>query len=491
MKIALVYAGIARIGWNSFNKFGPEDEESFFIPAGLMYIKAILQEDGSHEVDTLDLRMLEGPEEYEQKLVEGRYGLVCMSFLSPSRDYGVLAAKLAKQHGMTTIAGGIHASALPEDLVETGYFDSVVVGEGEKSIFEILSILEKGEPLPRIYHTRNYVQALDELPFPATAYLPVYKTAFGVNRRMGHIVAGRGCPARCRFCYDKRLLHGSNGLRVRSPKSVVEEMLYLKRNFGVELVGFADDTFAWSKRWLRAFLQEVKSTKTPLPQIAINTRANMFDEERAGMLKDVGCVAIWFGFESGSDRILDIVKKGATVKQNLRAARICKEFGFDLNVNILVGVPGETEEDYLLTYRFLEQIEPTRVRYNVLTPYPGSDFYNELVPSGLVEPRIFEETVLQYAAAHGGVIKSVDYSLVNKWQGPFSAFDTIGKLKKLGSLWSEKERQLDAAMESLGLSRWSADRIFSWALSLMQMRMIRAPLKYLIFAMQRLSRMLK
>ncbi len=368
-------------------------------------------------------------------MVEERYDVVGISCLTPSVDYGILAGKVAKELGIITLAGGVHASALPEDFAKTGYFDCVVVGEAEKTIFEILEMIEQGRELPSIYKTVNHVNDLDELPFPATAYLPTYEHAFEANDNLAGITASRGCPGRCKYCWPNQfVMYGTRSIRLRSPKNVVEEMLYLKHNFSIKLIGFYDDTFSWNKKWLKAFRDEVLETRKrgeDIPPISVNARANTFDDEVADILKELDCIGVWFGFESGSPNILKILNKGCTVEQNLQAALTCRKAGFHVNANMLVGIPAETEEDYVLSYRFLEKIRPRNVRYNILSPYPGSEFFEELSGAGLIEADKYEDfDVVRTHVTGKGIIKGVDYDLVMKWVRPFRSFMEAANLRE-------------------------------------------------------------
>ena len=458
MKITLVYAGIARVGWNSFNKLSPEDNDSITIPSGLLYLKAVLQHSQQCEVELIDLRMMSGYDEYKERLYASGSGAVGISFLTPSRNFGVHAARIAKELGKITIAGGVHASALPHDLASTGVFDCVVAGEGENAILEIIELIKNRLPLPDIFRARNYVQDLDSLPFPSSAFLPTYdKSAFDLNGRMSGIVASRGCPGRCKYCWpNQNIMYGGASIRMRSPANVVEEMRYLYRNFDIRYINFYDDTFTWNKKWLKSLRDCVAARAGKTPPISVNAMARSFDEEVASLLEDMKCTSVWFGFESGSDRILKMLNKGCSVADNVRAARICREHGFDLNVNILVGIPGESEEDYLLTYDFLEAIEPLHVSYNILTPYPGSAFYNELTESGLLDYQEWEDFDVATPHIKGtGVIKNVDYSLVRKWVKPFRAFMAQGILRK-NNLALEREvyvlREREKRFALLGLT---------------------------------------
>jgi radical SAM superfamily enzyme YgiQ (UPF0313 family) len=405
------------------------------IPPGITYLKAVLQSQGQHEADIIDLRMLSGFEEYRQKLLEGKYHVVGISCLSPSRDYAVAAGRIARELGLITLAGGVHASALPDDFAATGFFDCVVAGEAERSFLHILTMVEQRTELPSIFKTENYVVNLDELPFPATAYLPTYKHAFDVNGGMAGISGSRGCPGRCKYCWpNQRIMYGAMGIRRRSPQNIVDEILYLQENFRINLVTFYDDTFSWNKPWLRNFRQHVNAvrrTGRQLPALAVNARANMFDEEIAEILKDVGCIGVWFGFESGSPKILKLLNKGCTLEQNIRAATICREAGFDVNANMLVGIPGESLEDYILSYRFLDAIQPDNVRYNILSPYPGSAFYDELSRSGLIDMKSWENLDVASPYRNGkGVIRNVDYRLVMRWVEPFRSFAAVTQLMR-------------------------------------------------------------
>ena len=465
MKMTLVYAGIARVGWGSFNKLGLDDDDCWAIPAGLMYLKAVLERDGRYGVDFIDLRMLRGEEELRERLAQGGSDVVGVSFLTPSRDYGVLVGKIAKEMGKVAIAGGVHASAIPDDLVGTGAFDCVVVGEGENAVFEVLRLVEKGESLPPVYRARNFVEDLDSLPFPSIAYPPVYdRSAFDQNGRMAGVAGSRGCPGRCKYCWPNQyLMYGTKKIRLRSPGNIVAEMLHLKETFDIRRVAFFDDTFTWNKAWLRRFHDHIVRNRIRIPPLAVNARANCFDEEIARMLKEIGCIGFWFGFESGSPRILEMLNKQCTVEQNIRAARICKEYGFDLNVNMLVGIPGETEEDYILSYKFLEKIDPLNVRYNVLSPYPGSAFYEELAPKGLLDYSSFEDFDVGTAFRTGkGIIKNVDYDLVLKWVKPFRSFMVHAHLRQDIAGLERKREVLESNLREYRRREAILDEFISW-----------------------------
>ena len=159
---------------------------------------------------------------------------------------------------------------------DSGYFDCVVVGEGEKTIFEILEMIQRGDKLPAIYRTVSHVTNLDELPFPATAYLPTYKDVLDANDGLAGITASRGRPGPCRNRRPNQfVMYGTKTIRLRTPSNVIEEMLYLKRNFPIKLITFYDDTFSWNKKWLRDFRDEVLEARrqgNELPPISINAR---------------------------------------------------------------------------------------------------------------------------------------------------------------------------------------------------------------------------
>ena len=280
MKIAFVYTNIATIGWHSFNNFGPENDDCFVIPPGITYLKALLDEDGRHESDIIDFRMLSGPDDFRRRLSEGNYEIVGISTLSPGRDFALLAARMAKDLDLITLAGGVHASALPEDFADTGYFDCVVVGEAERTLFDVLDIIERGEKLPPIYRTTKYVEDLNELPFPSKAYLPTYAGAFDINGRMAGITGTRGCPGRCKYCWpNQRIMYGSPHIRRRTPENIVQEIRYLQDTFEIKFIAFYDDTFSWNKPWLRKFrdyIRDVSRNCVHLPPIGVNARAELF-----------------------------------------------------------------------------------------------------------------------------------------------------------------------------------------------------------------------
>ncbi len=302
-------------------------------------------------------------------------------------------ADLCRKKDILTVIGGAHASVLPEEAIQ--YADIVVQGEGEKAMLDIAlgkiqSGIIKGE----------YIGCLDEIPLPARHLMKmefyiqtkkripynVHLTFLPKNAVVGHILTSRGCPhGRCIFCHNN---WRNAPYRWDSPEKVISEIQYLKSNYGISALYFMDDHFFFDYDRVENICRLLKKNKLDNMSWAMATRVETINKEILKTVKSAGCKLINFGFESGSQRILDILDKGASVEQAQKAVKLCNEAGIIVHGTFIVGNPTETMGDIEETKKFIFDNTIKSPLIGFMTPYPGTRYWQLLEEKGLIHKDI-------------------------------------------------------------------------------------------------------
>jgi len=330
-------------------------------------------------------------QEYRGVLRQARPALVGFSATSASIMPCLKMARIAKEEcGAVTVLGGMHPTILPRETAADPAVDYIVAGEAEASFPALLRALDDGSD-PRGLAGVGGQQAgeyfftppgpleqqLDKLPFPdreALYFLDDHK------RHLQAVVTSRGCPFRCTFCAGRNMHLGR--VRYRSPANVVDEIEYLKHRFDLHTIYFYDDALALKKSQITALCEEMIRRKVDV-QWSGFMRVDGVDPALVKLMKASGCRTLGMGVESGSTHVLQRVKKGYTREEAIAGVKTAKKAGIDVDINIIVGFPFETEQDLRDTLSLIEELQvPTNI--NTLTPYPGSELWDECVELGLI-----------------------------------------------------------------------------------------------------------
>jgi anaerobic magnesium-protoporphyrin IX monomethyl ester cyclase len=169
--------------------------------------------------------------------------------------------------------------------------------------------------------------------------------------------------------------------RARSPRNVVDELEWLKDTYGADAFAFYDDTFTFDRNRALDICEEMKNRNVRLPWDC-RTRVDRVSKEVLAKMRDANCQLIHFGVESGSQKMLDAMKKGTTIEQNERAIKWAKEVGISVVISVVVGYPGETTDMLRQTLDFIRRTEPDYVYMCEAVPYPGTELYNLLKDLG-------------------------------------------------------------------------------------------------------------
>jgi anaerobic magnesium-protoporphyrin IX monomethyl ester cyclase len=323
-------------------------------------------------------------------------GINCCA--ATSRAAAIIAAKTKELNRETTvIIGGSHPTLIGRSALLDCNIDIVVKGEGEQSIIDLLNQIQGDKKLEAVKGiifkrensivetpNREPIANLDSLKFPhkyAKKVLLDFEkyplSAFNA------ILATRGCPHNCFFCESKAVF--GRKPRFRSPTNVTSEINSLRRK-GLNSFEFIDDTFGINKEYLSDLCQKIVE-ECPKIKWICNTRVDLIDEKTVKLMKKAGCAQIAIGLESGNNEMLQKMRKGTTVEDTIKAAKLVKKNGIAIRLNLLLGLPMETNDTLDDTLRVMGQIEG-RFCYSSFTPYPGSEAFNYCKNAGLVDDTV-------------------------------------------------------------------------------------------------------
>jgi len=366
-------------------------------PLGLLYVASALRQAG-WSVQLLDLTFEKDLSRLGELLDAGP-AAVGMSVTSPILDRAVevLGFVRDRRPGVPVILGGPHATAFPEDGLARG-FDYCVVGDGERAVVALMEGHEAGDVsgvpglawrLPSGEMRSNpplYVKDLNTLPFPDRSLLD-----YGKYEKLGFITT-RGCPYNCFYCKPMQDKLFGRKVRRRSPENVVEEIVRATELLGKRLIHFRDDTITLGGLdWFTEFNRLVKARVPGGISFQCNSRVDQVTDEKLALMKDAGCAQIFFGVESGSQKVLDFYQKGTTPAQAVEAFRLCKRYKIQTVAAIMLGAPVETVEDLKLTYNLIKKIKPDNWIVYTTTPFPGNYLYDYAKENNLLRVSRSEE----------------------------------------------------------------------------------------------------
>jgi len=369
------------------------------IPLGLAYIAAMLEEDG-HDVKALDAACFQIPPEESQKWIKKfNPDLVGIQAYTPGVNYAVEYADAVKKvvPNAKVMLGGPHPTFMPEQTLNyTKNIDFCIRGEGEYTSVHLVNALEKGTSLKEVkglsfrnngglYHNPDapLIEDLDAIPFPARHLFPVdHYRFFGSRFKGASFISSRGCPFQCSFCSEAALFR--HRWRPRSAINVVDEIEDIENKWKRSIIGFMDDCFALNKKRVWAICDEMKKRKIDVPW-GCAMRVDIPDFNMLNKMAHHSCGMIYFGVESGSQSILNNVKKGTSVEQTRQVFKWCRQLGIDTIASLAFGFPGETKRSVLDTIKFVIELKPSFVVFATATPYPGTPFFDEALKTGLLK----------------------------------------------------------------------------------------------------------
>jgi anaerobic magnesium-protoporphyrin IX monomethyl ester cyclase len=369
------------------------------IPFGVLFVATVMKKHG-YQVKIFDHNV--ESRSFNETLSAFKPDVVGFSVLTGEtiRDAIAMSKDVCAYNADTSIVwGGVHPSLLPFQTIVSPYIDYVVVGEGEYTFLELVQHLEnnanmstiqgicyvrKEDGKPVYTGDRPFIDNLDVLPDPDWELVDInaYKKYFILN-------TSRGCPHRCTFCYNQKFNKGRRS--DFSAGRIVGWMEYLNKNYGIDNFDFLEDNFTFNKKRLDEFLELMIRNKMKVTW-SCESRITGVSKELLMKMKQAGCDYLTFGVESGSPRILQFLKKDIKIDTITTVIKWCHDIGIKSSVNMMFGLPHETDEDVEMSFNLIRKCNPLYVDAIIYRPFPGTELFDYCIEHGLFSmPSTLEE----------------------------------------------------------------------------------------------------
>lgn len=422
-------------------------------PSTTLLILAELARAGHNQVEMLDTRLymsaFPAAEKWtldyaaiENKILDMQPDLIGISFMSSSALEAYEIARLAGKHGIPIVAGGLHAKVAEREVMEENVFDYVYQGEAETEFDNFLQKWKAGELEKNGGKTGRFdggalpLKEMSRVPpvLDFSYYAEVMKQY--AQYRPVYIELSRGCVKNCSFCEVAKTGAAFKPFRPIPLENIYRTIQSAIRDYDANYLLVSDSIATLHKKH---FLEFMRFVGAEFPQLTVqfNSTVDRWDEEIAAAVAEMNC-NVWFGFESGSQKILDFIDKGTTVRQAHEAARLCRTHNIPGGFNILLGVPGETRDDYEQTWNFFAEHQNAFPNPNILNPLPGTEMYRFCRHHNLLryekEYSIWQADQIKNQK-FAGPISSVDYRMVIEY------YEKLAELQKQPRRSLKKNRQ--------------------------------------------------
>ena len=420
-------------------------------PLGILYLSSYLKKAG-YAVGVFDstfsnLAAFEQTLDSEQPSVVGIY----VNMMTKRNALTMMA--LCKQRHIKVILGGPEPPYYAEQYLRRGA-DVIVQGEGEETLAELLAHLAtKGRTDLHTVRGIAFIDESDKLVETAPRVmmadlsanpwadreaidLPQYMNAWKTHHASSSVsvIHARGCPYTCTWCSHS--VYG-NTHRRRTPDDAADELLYIKERYNPDQVWYADDVFGINTRWLYAYAEALKKRGVRIPFECIS-RADRLNEEVIGVLADMGCYRLWNGSESGSQRVIDMMKRKVDVRDVQHKTHLLQRAGIETGMFIMLGYKGETIADLVDTVMHLKVSNPDIFLTTVAYPIKGTSYYAE-VEADILTSGDWEHTADRDLTVAGRYSKRF-YSFATRWMVNEVALNRAqkggsGSLKQKAKWW--------------------------------------------------------
>jgi anaerobic magnesium-protoporphyrin IX monomethyl ester cyclase len=381
--------------------------------------------------------------------------VIAYSIITPNYPVAKLQIASLKEilPGTFFIAGGLHTTLFPELVLQDG-FDLACLGEGEERFVSVIESLvshscfsnidgvmyKKGDEVIYLPRANRQVN-LKELPF-------VDRSVFNLKRYTHHsLVASRGCPYKCNFCcnYSGTILQ--KGVSVSPAESVLDELEYLEKTFEAKVVFFADDIFFVKKKEILKFCKGYIEKGLNIKWIG-QMRADTIDDEIAEAMASAGCQRLYFGVESGSEKVLISTNKKLTKKQLLAGVEATKRAGIRVKTGWIFGLPGTLEDQYA-SIDFMLEMRPHEISVHQLIPFPGTPYYDNPEDFGI---RIKDKLDFE-SFCYGGISQNIQFDYLKEEQLVDLYLETASRLETAGYVVSDKAQPGDEYLYSTPINK--------------------------------------
>lgn len=384
---------------------GMKDSAGNTMPLNLAYLAAYLRDKIKCEIEILDCEMqCMGYKEIEKYLILNTPDIIGITTLTPPMKHVIKMVEIAKKVNpkIFTVLGGIHPTALPAETLAETNADYIIFGEGEITFYELIKGIGennlRAEEINGLCFkdksgkiiknkTREYIKNLNEIPLPARDLFDLSKYYSAPTKKVSDekkatpILTSRGCAFNCVHCISNLLWNRM--VRYRSVENVISEIKECVNKYGIKEFNILDDTFTLDKKRLIEFCEKIIEKKLNICWICFS-RVNTIDEEMVEIMKKAGCKKISFGLESGSQKILDLMNKNATLEMAEKAINAVRKHGIEVHASFMIGNIGETKETINDTIKFAKRFDFDNVTFFITAPLPGTRLYEIAKEKGYI-----------------------------------------------------------------------------------------------------------
>ncbi len=366
----------------AISKFGVKHQ-----PMGLFYMASPLIREG-FEIRYCDEILLD---DFEKAIADFKPDFIGISVSSPLFSRAKHLVSIAQKYNCITGLGGPHITAEPDIALQESKADFGVIGESEIILPKILNG-ESIETLDGVAFWKNgmveirertsYIDDLDAVPFPAREIADMDRyhgdTEFGFHihpkERMIRIITSRGCAFHCTFCARHKIF--GRKTRKRNPENILDEMDYVHKKYNATHFTLMDDTFTEDVRHVEGFCNEIIKRNRKYTWCAysrVDTNPDILK-----LMYDTGCRMLEFGVETGSQKVLDSIKKGITVDEIRQGFDNAKRAGMKTKAFFMVGLPAEGPMELKESIELAKEINPHYLWLSIFLPLPGSEIYENI-----------------------------------------------------------------------------------------------------------------
>ncbi|MFH0799369.1 MAG: radical SAM protein [Pseudomonadota bacterium] len=405
------------------------------VPGSPFLNMAIIASDlRSHGISVriLDLNLcVDYKRELKRTLDEYEPEFAGITFVTPL--YGVMREVVStiKAHNkaITVVAGGAHASAMPEDTLNSTLIDIVVIGEGDRTLSQIIlshnisdikGIGYKSLGGIKLTGPSAIIEDMDLLPLPAWDLFDLsrYVSPRFMARRnpAGWLETSRGCPFEC--CYCNKSVFGRR-FRSKSPARVIVEIKHMLSS-GFKEIHIVDDMFTTDVSRVKAICDEIIGEKLEFPWATVTgIRVDKGDQEMFDLMRSAGCYRVYFGIESGDQNVLNGIGKKISLEQVVGAIAMAKKANLETCGFFMFGLPGETEETMKKTTRLACSLGLDWAKASIMVPLPATKIFQELEKAGKIKLCDWDKYNLYLPADEIYDHETLPWSTIN---AQFSAF---------------------------------------------------------------------
>jgi anaerobic magnesium-protoporphyrin IX monomethyl ester cyclase len=379
-----------------------DKEYGYSLPIGLLSVGTYLKNNG-HDVALIDALTEENYlKRFNEEIKKAKY--VGFSVMTQQVPNALKLSKWIKENYPEKIIlwGGVHVALFPEQCIKNKNVDYIFPLEGELPLNNLINALEKNQNLKNIKGI-GYLKDETIITTERDRFIQLNEIGFidyslmkGDIKKIDPIPinTSRGCPFRCAFCIN--VVTNNRQWRHMDAESVLDYIEYSLKYFNTRHIKFRDELFFFSPERIKAVVDGIIERKLNITWEA-TCRVNYFNEnfvnyEFIKKLKQSGLVKLWFGAESGSQRVLDMLRKDIKVWQIIKSAHMLTNSGIIGNYSFMCGLPGEKKSDMLKTLKIIDKLLKINPDIEIIgpqayRPYPGGELYNKAIASGWPEPK--------------------------------------------------------------------------------------------------------